>query len=112
MLHSPLANAAGFVDVDKETTRHVKYPNIFSLGDCSSLPTSKTAAAVSSQVWYYYSIGPHADNITSKGASDSRTYIKRLRQGRHSTGALCWVHRLPDSHHLWYEIYLNQKDVN
>lgn len=46
---SPLAAASGFVDVDKATTRHVKYPNIFALGDCSSLPTSKTGAAVRKQ---------------------------------------------------------------
>ncbi|MGE0486576.1 MAG: FAD/NAD(P)-binding oxidoreductase [Gammaproteobacteria bacterium] len=47
---SPLANAAGFVDVDKGTTQHVKYPNVFSLGDASSLPTSKTAAAIRAQL--------------------------------------------------------------
>ncbi len=35
-----------FVAVDPETLRHIKYDNIFSLGDCSTLPTSKTAAAV------------------------------------------------------------------
>jgi len=46
---SSIVNAAGFVDVNKDTTRHNKYANIFSLGDCSSIPTSKTAAAVSSQ---------------------------------------------------------------
>jgi len=46
---SPLANAEGWVDVDKETTRHVRYPNVFSIGDASSLPTSKTAAAVRKQ---------------------------------------------------------------
>ena len=44
--NSPLANAQGFVDVDKFTCQHTKYPNVFSLGDSSSLPTSKTAAAV------------------------------------------------------------------
>lgn len=43
---SPLANEAGWVDVNKETLQHVRYPNIFSLGDASSLPTSKTAAAI------------------------------------------------------------------
>ncbi len=43
---SPLAGAGGWVDVDKDTLRHVRYPNVFSLGDASSLPTSKTAAAV------------------------------------------------------------------
>ncbi len=46
---SPLAAASGFVDVDKATTRHTKYPNIFALGDCSSLPTSKTGAAIRKQ---------------------------------------------------------------
>jgi NADPH-dependent 2,4-dienoyl-CoA reductase/sulfur reductase-like enzyme len=46
---SGLTNEAGFVDVDKHTLRHNKYPNIWALGDCSSLPCSKTAAAVFSQ---------------------------------------------------------------
>ncbi|HWO99100.1 MAG TPA: FAD/NAD(P)-binding oxidoreductase [Methylococcus sp.] len=46
---SLLANEAGWVDVDKETLQHVRYPNVFSLGDVSSLPTSKTAAAVRAQ---------------------------------------------------------------
>lgn len=47
--NSPLANTAGWVDVDKHTLQHVKYPNIFSLGDASSLPTSRTGAAVRKQ---------------------------------------------------------------
>ena len=47
---SPLANAAGWVEVNDNTCQHVRYPNIFSLGDASSLPTSKTAAAVRKQV--------------------------------------------------------------
>ncbi|CAG8550584.1 8863_t:CDS:2 [Scutellospora calospora] len=46
---SKIGNAAGWVDVDQYTLQHVKYPNIFSLGDSSSAPTSKTAAAISSQ---------------------------------------------------------------
>lgn len=46
---SPLADENGFVMVDKTTTRHARYANVFSLGDCSSIPTSKTAAAVASQ---------------------------------------------------------------
>jgi sulfide:quinone oxidoreductase len=44
-----LANAAGWVDVDKHTLQHVKYANIFSLGDASGLPTSKTGAAIRRQ---------------------------------------------------------------
>jgi len=46
---SPLANAAGWVDVDKNTLQHVKYANVFSLGDASSLPTSRTGAAIRKQ---------------------------------------------------------------
>jgi len=46
---SPLANADGWVEVDKFSLQHVRYPNVFSLGDCSSLPTSKTGAAVRKQ---------------------------------------------------------------
>lgn len=46
---SPLANAAGFVEVDKFSLQHARYPNVFSLGDASSAPTSKTAAAACSQ---------------------------------------------------------------
>ncbi len=46
---SVLANAAGWVDVDKNSLQHVKYANIFSLGDASSLPTSKTGAAIRKQ---------------------------------------------------------------
>ncbi|KAG5727686.1 hypothetical protein E4T56_gene12245 [Termitomyces sp. T112] len=48
---SPIADSAGWVDVDKSTLRHnnPEYGNIFALGDCSSLPTSKTAAAITAQ---------------------------------------------------------------
>ena len=47
--NSPLAAESGWVDVDKHTTQHVKYPNVFSLGDTSNLPTSKTGAAIRKQ---------------------------------------------------------------
>lgn len=46
---SPLANEAGWVEVDRSTLRHPRYPNVFSLGDASSLPTSKTGAAIRAQ---------------------------------------------------------------
>lgn len=46
---SVLANAAGWVDVDKFTLQHSKFANIFSLGDSSGLPTSKTGAAIRKQ---------------------------------------------------------------
>ena len=41
-----LADAAGYLAVDKETLQHVKYPNVFGIGDCTNVPTSKTAAAI------------------------------------------------------------------
>jgi len=46
---SPLADSAGWIEVDKATLRHTRYPNVFSLGDSSNLPTSKTGAAVRKQ---------------------------------------------------------------
>ena len=46
---SPLANGGGYAEVDQGTLRHVKYDNVWSLGDSSSLPTSKTAAAITGQ---------------------------------------------------------------
>ncbi len=46
---SPLADEQGWVEVHKETLQHVRYPNVFALGDCSSLPTSKTGAAIRKQ---------------------------------------------------------------
>lgn len=48
---SPISDAAGWVDVNDATLQHKnpEYSNIFSLGDCSSLPTSKTAAAITAQ---------------------------------------------------------------
>jgi sulfide:quinone oxidoreductase len=47
--NSPLANESGWVDVDKYTLQHVRYPNVFSLGDVSNLPTSKTGSAIRDQ---------------------------------------------------------------
>lgn len=48
---SPLANdtPAGYVDVDKHTHQHVRYPNVFALGDAGSTPNSKTGAAIRKQ---------------------------------------------------------------
>lgn len=41
-----LTDPTGYLDVDKETLRHNVYPNVFGIGDCTNVPTSKTAAAV------------------------------------------------------------------
>ncbi len=42
-------DANGYVDVDKHTLQHVRYPNVFSLGDAGSTPNSKTGAAIRKQ---------------------------------------------------------------
>ncbi|SFI88648.1 bifunctional protein tyrosine phosphatase family protein/NAD(P)/FAD-dependent oxidoreductase [Celeribacter neptunius] len=42
---SPLADAAGWVDVDQVTLRHKEFDNIWSLGDVMNAPNAKTAAA-------------------------------------------------------------------
>ncbi len=46
---SPLADAAGWVDVDQSTLRHRTFENIWSLGDVMNAPNAKTAAAARKQ---------------------------------------------------------------
>jgi sulfide:quinone oxidoreductase len=46
---SALASKEGWVEVHKHTLQHVRYPTIFALGDNSSLPTSRTGAAIRKQ---------------------------------------------------------------
>ncbi|MCP9270993.1 NAD(P)/FAD-dependent oxidoreductase [Mycolicibacterium arenosum] len=48
---SPLStgDATGYVEIDKHTMQHVRYPNVFSLGDAGSSPNSKTGAAIRKQ---------------------------------------------------------------
>lgn len=49
LVGSPLSNIDGYVKVDQHTLQSEKYRNIFALGDCTSVPTSKTAAAIIAQ---------------------------------------------------------------
>ena len=46
---SPLADAAGWVDVDQSTLRHKSFDNVYSLGDVMNAPNAKTAAAARKQ---------------------------------------------------------------
>lgn len=46
---SPLADAAGWVDVDQHTLRHKTHANVWSLGDVMNAPNAKTAAAARKQ---------------------------------------------------------------
>ena len=45
----PLADAAGWLDVDQATLRHKRFPGIFGLGDACNAPNAKTAAAARKQ---------------------------------------------------------------
>ena len=47
--NSPLANDAGWVDVDQHSLQHTKYANVFGLGDGCSTGNAKTAAAARKQ---------------------------------------------------------------
>lgn len=46
---SPLADAAGWVDVDQSTLRHKTFSGVFALGDVANTPNAKTAAAARKQ---------------------------------------------------------------
>lgn len=47
--NSPLGSSKGWVPVDKETLQHVKYPNVFSIGDIAAVPMGKTGGSVRKQ---------------------------------------------------------------
>lgn len=48
---SPLSDgsAQGWVDVDKYTLRHTRYPDAFGIGDATNTPNAKTGAAIRQQ---------------------------------------------------------------
>lgn len=46
---SPLAAESGFTEVDPHTLQHVRYPNVFGVGDAGSMPNAKTMAAARKQ---------------------------------------------------------------
>lgn len=49
---SPLAvrdNPLGWIEVDKHTLRHMRFPRVFALGDATNTPNAKTGAAVRKQ---------------------------------------------------------------
>jgi sulfide:quinone oxidoreductase len=46
---SGLADESGYLDINKFTMQHTKYPTGWGLGDCMNTPNSKTAAALFSQ---------------------------------------------------------------
>ena len=79
---SLIDEASGFLDVHKETLQHNKFPNIFGIGDCTSVPTSKTAAAVGMYTYICFcrviekkASHPHAESI----ALDLPAHVRSLR---------------------------------
>lgn len=46
---SPLAAASGFIEVNEATLQHVRYANVFALGDACSASNAKTMAAARKQ---------------------------------------------------------------
>ncbi len=48
--NSPLADAAGWCEVNPQSLQHLRYPHIFGLGDVCSTTNAKTAAAVRKQI--------------------------------------------------------------
>jgi sulfide:quinone oxidoreductase len=67
---SPLANEAGWMAVDQSTMQSTIAPNIFGLGDVTSTPNAKTAAAARKQAPIV------ADNLIAqmKGAAMPQAY--------------------------------------
>lgn len=49
LAQSPLANETGYADVDQASLQHVRYGNVFGLGDGGSTPNAKTMAAARKQ---------------------------------------------------------------
>eukprot|EP00343_Euplotes_focardii_P010617 CAMPEP_0205827966 /NCGR_PEP_ID=MMETSP0206-20130828/33679_1 /ASSEMBLY_ACC=CAM_ASM_000279 /TAXON_ID=36767 /ORGANISM="Euplotes focardii, Strain TN1" /LENGTH=359 /DNA_ID=CAMNT_0053129349 /DNA_START=189 /DNA_END=1265 /DNA_ORIENTATION=+ len=47
---SVLADPYGYVETDKDTMQHPRFPNVFSCGDSAGTPASKTAASAFSQI--------------------------------------------------------------
>jgi len=47
--NSPIGSSKGWVPVKKETLQHVKYPNVFALGDIAAVPMGKTGGSARKQ---------------------------------------------------------------
>ncbi|MGR3660518.1 MAG: hypothetical protein ACU0CA_04930 [Paracoccaceae bacterium] len=67
--NSPLANEAGWIDVDQQTLQHTAFPNIFALGDGCSTANAKTAAAARKQA------GIVAENALAVLAGEKPEYL-------------------------------------
>ncbi|MCD6212857.1 MAG: NAD(P)/FAD-dependent oxidoreductase, partial [Sulfurovum sp.] len=68
--NSPVGSSKGWVPVKKETLQHVKYPNVYALGDIAAVPMGKTGGTARKQ----YKVV--AENIISmmNGKEPTATY--------------------------------------
>ncbi len=69
--NSSLVDEGGWVEVDHNSMQHVKYPNIFSLGDVAALPTAKTGAAIRKQVPV---VVDNIQKLIKNTAADNKSY--------------------------------------
>ncbi|MEA3417839.1 MAG: FAD/NAD(P)-binding oxidoreductase [Campylobacterota bacterium] len=46
---SPVGSGKGWVPVNKETLQHIKFPNVFALGDIAAVPMGKTGGSARKQ---------------------------------------------------------------
>lgn len=65
---SPLANEAGWLDVDQYTLRHNRFRNVFGVGDVIGTTNAKTAAAARKQAPVV------AENVLCEGARSEAVY--------------------------------------
>ena len=70
---APLADAAGWVDVDPHTLRHRASRNVFALGDVGNTPNAKTAAAARKQAPVV------AHNVLADPTASGPGALRRLR---------------------------------
>ena len=82
---SPLStgDASGFVQIDKNTLQHVRYPNVFSLGDAGSSPNAKPVRRCASRPrWWWRTSTPTSRAGRSPGPT---TGTPRARSSRRRT---------------------------
>lgn len=87
---SALADEAGWVAIDPNTLRSTKFDNVWSLGDASSSPASKTAAAITAQTPV---LTENLFQVADKGV---------LGTARYDGYASCPVSRVPSINFLPY----------
>ncbi len=85
---SPLStgDANGYVEIDKHTMQHVRYPNVFSLGDAGSSPNSKTGAAIRKQAPV---VVENIDVVPGRPAADRLLQRLRVVPDRHVLARRC-----------------------